>query len=71
MYFSIIMVQSYYFLSEKTIFVRKIWWVQKNAVILRYKFEAIHNKDYSVVKTSRTGSTRPFFLCHMCYAKLS
>jgi len=30
---------------------------------LKYKFEANHNKDYSVVKTFKAGGNSRLFLC--------
>ena len=41
---------------EKYSFIRrKICTIQFYTLFLQNKFEAIHNKDYSVVKTSRAG----------------
>ena len=45
-----------------TVFLRFILLFQNIVVFLRYKFEAIHNKDYSVVKTSRAGLVSFFFV---------
>ena len=37
-------------------FFFKILFYQNNSYICRTKFEAIHNKDYSVVKTFKAGA---------------
>ena len=36
---------------------------ENNAYLCRYKFEANHNKDYSVVKTLKAGLSGFAFLC--------
>ncbi len=39
----------------------------KFIVPLQYKFKAIHNKDYSVVKTFKAGKHLAFFCMHNHY----
>jgi len=47
---------------RKPLFILKII-----VVVLHYNFEAIHNKDYSVVKTFKAVSQgSPFFYCTQC-----
>ena len=48
-------------IEDNAFFLENFWNISNSSIYLHYKFEAIHNKDYSVVKTSRAGFTRSFF----------
>ena len=43
--------------------------VDKNIYLCRTKFEAIHNKDYSVVKTFRAGPKASFFFLYLIHCQ--
>ena len=46
------------FFSQSHFFCKKCICFREKDLSLQYKFLAIHNKDYSVVKTSKVGHTK-------------